>query len=251
VRIASRLLSDRIIAVAHIVKRDLLQMGVDPERISVVINGAKPLKMASASEIEAMRERLGVARGERIVGICARLEKCKDHETFLRAAEIICRNSRDYRFLIVGEGSQRCALEDLAGRLGIADRVTFTCFCENVAEYINLFYINVNCSVGTETSSLALSEGMSLGIPAIASDYGGNPYMVRDGVNGFLYPQGNADELATRILLLEDDALYRRLSAGAYERFCRELNAKRMTQATEKLYVELLKKRPDRLRSTR
>lgn len=251
VRIASRLLSDRIIAVAHIVKRDLLQMGVDPERISVIINGAKPLKMASASEIEATRERLGVARGERIVGICARLEKCKDHETFLRAAKIICRKSCDYRFLIVGEGSQRRALEDLAGRLGIADRVTFTGFCDNVAEYINLFYVNVNCSVGTETSSLALSEGMSLGIPAIASDYGGNPYMVRDCVNGFLYPQGNADELATRILLLEDDALYRRLSAGAYERFCRELNAKRMTRDTEELYVELLKKRPDRLRSTR
>jgi glycosyltransferase involved in cell wall biosynthesis len=251
VRIASRLLSDRIIAVAHIVKRDLLQMGVDPERISVVINGAKPLKMASASEIEATRERLGVARGERIVGICARLEKCKDHETFLRAAEIICRNSRDYRFLIVGEGSQRRALEDLAGRLGIADRVIFTGFCENVAEYMNIFDVNVNCSVGTETSSLALSEGMSLGIPAIASDYGGNPYMVRDGVNGFLYPQGNADELARRILRLEDDALHRRLSLGAYERFYRELNAKRMTCATEELYVELLKKRPDRLRSTR
>jgi glycosyltransferase involved in cell wall biosynthesis len=226
-------------------------MGVDAERISVIINGAKPLKMASASEIEAMRARLGVARGERIVGICARLEKCKDHETFLRAAEIICRKSRDYRFLIVGEGSQRRALEDLAGRLGIAERVTFTGFCDNVAEYMSLFDVNVNCSVGTETSSLALSEGMSLGIPAIASDYGGNPYMVRDGVNGFLYPQGNADELATRILLLEDDALYRRLSAGAYERFCRELNAKRMTCATEELYVELLKKRPDRLRSTR
>lgn len=251
VRIASRLLSDRIIAVAHIVKRDLLQMGVDAERVSVIINGAKPLKMASASEIEATRERLGVARGERIVGICARLEKCKDHETFLRAAKIICRKSRDYRFLIVGEGSQRRALEDLAGRLGIADRVTFTGFCENVAEYMNLFYVNVNCSVGTETSSLALSEGMSLGIPAIASDYGGNPYMVRDGVNGFLYPQGNADELARRILLLEDDALYRRLSVGAYERFWRELNAKRMTRDTEELYVELLKKRTDRLRSTR
>jgi glycosyltransferase involved in cell wall biosynthesis len=92
---------------------------------------------------------------------------------------------------------------------------------------------------------------MSLGIPAIASDYGGNPYMVRDGVNGFLYPQGNADELARRILRLEDDALHRRLSLGAYERFYRELNAKRMTCATEELYVELLKKRPDRLRSKR
>ena len=127
----------------------------------------------------------------------------------------------------------------------------FTGFCENVSEYMSLFDINVNCSVGTETSSLALSEGMSLGIPAIASDYGGNPYMVRDGVNGFLYPQGNSEELAKKILLLEDDKLYERLSGGARARFDNELNSKRMTRLTEELYVALLKKRIDRHRSMR
>ena len=175
----------------------------------------------------------------------------KAHATFLRAAKLICTSGRDYRFLIVGEGSERHSLESLAKRLGVADSVIFTGFCENITEYMSLFDININCSVGTETSSLALSEGMSLGIPAIASDYGGNPYMVRDGVNGFLYPQGNAEELAKKILLLEDKKLYEKLSRGARERFESELNARRMTRLTEKLYSLLLKKRIDRYRSMR
>ena len=75
--------------------------------------------------------------------------------------------------------------------------------------------------------------------------------MVRDGVNGFLYPQGNAEELAKKILLLEDKKLYEKLSRGARERFESELNARRMTRLTEKLYSLLLKKRIDRYRSMR
>ena len=251
VRVASRAFSDRIIAVAHIVENDLVRMGVEHERISVIINGARPLCRASESDIKVARERLGIPNGARVVGICARLEKCKDHATFLRAAKQICESCRDYRFLIVGEGSERRTLESLTKRLGVADSVIFTGFCENITEYMSLFDININCSVGTETSSLALSEGMSLGIPAIASDYGGNPYMVRDGVNGFLYPQGNAEELAKKILLLEDKKLYEKLSRGARERFESELNARRMTRLTEKLYSLLLKKRIDRYRSMR
>ena len=251
VRVASRTFSDRIIAVAHIVAQDLVRMGVEHERISVIINGARPLCRASEISIRTTRERLGIPIGARVVGMCARLEKCKDHATFLRAAKLICASGRDYRFLIVGEGSERRALESLAKQLGVADSVIFTGFCENVSEYMSLFDINVNCSVGTETSSLALSEGMSLGIPAIASDYGGNPYMVRDGVNGFLYSQGNSEELAKKILLLEDEKLYESLSGGARARFDNELNSKRMTRLTEELYVVLLKKRIDRHRSMR
>lgn len=246
VRVVSRALSDKIIAVAHVVEDDLLRMGVERERISVVINGARPLKRATESELAATRERLGIPPDARVVGICARLEKCKDHATLLRAARLICEGGRDYRFLIIGEGSQRHALEDLARRLGVADNVIFVGFCASVDEYMGLFDVNVNCSVGTETSSLALSEGMSLGIPAIASDYGGNPYMVRDGVNGFLYPQGDSFALAERILCLEEDELYRRLSRGAYKRFESELNSARMTRLTEKIYRELIKKRIDR-----
>jgi glycosyltransferase involved in cell wall biosynthesis len=102
--------------------------------------------------------------------------------------------------------------------------------------------VNVNCSVGTETSSLALSEGMSLGIPAIVSDYGGNPYMVRHGINGLVCPQGDSLALAEAIeRLSREKTLYTRLSRQARLRFAEELNAEAMTKKTEKLYAELFR----------
>ena len=120
---------------------------------------------------------------------------------------------------------------------GLSPYVRFTGFADDVSPYYNIMDINVNCSVGTETSSLALSEGMSLGIPAVVSDYGGNPYMVRHGVNGLVYPTGRYDILAREIhRLASDERLYRQLSGGAYRRFLTELNAKQMTENTERLY---------------
>ena len=105
---------------------------------------------------------------------------------------------------------------------------------------MNIAHININCSVGTETSSLALSEGMSIGLPAVVSDYGGNAYMVHDGINGFVCPCYDHITMAGRIqTLISNKRLYEYMSAEAYSRFCCELNAEAMTKKTNKLYDKL------------
>jgi glycosyltransferase involved in cell wall biosynthesis len=109
---------------------------------------------------------------------------------------------------------------------------------------MNITDINVNCSIGTETSCLALSEGMSLGIPAIASDYSGNKYIVKNKVNGLIFSQKDHIALAKSILLLVNDKkLYSYLSQNAKNRFINELNAERMTLETERYYLSMLKKK--------
>lgn len=236
------LLSHRMIAVAYSAKENLLEMGVPPQKISVIINGVEGLRAVSAQEKEALRISLKLPKDAIVVGICARLEECKGHACFLAAAEKLLAENQSYRFLIVGEGSLRNSLIQDAEKRGIAPFVIFTGFCQDVAPYFSLMKINVNCSVGTETSSLALSEGMSMGIPAVVSDYGGNPYMVREGENGMIVPQNDPSALANAIRRLsEDQSLYEALSVGAKERFLRELNAKEMTKKTEELYGELFR----------
>ena len=142
----------------------------------------------------------------------------------------------------------RTELEREAKRLGLSNVICFTGFVEDVAPYVSLMDIHVNCSVGTETSSLAISEAMSLGIPTVASDFGGNPYMVRDGENGFLYPKGNDEALAEKIRVLASaPKLYKQVSKGARRRFEQELNAACMTKKTEQLYARLFRKRLGRI----
>lgn len=235
-------LSSHMIAVAHSAKENLLEMGVSSEKVSVIINGVAPLRTVGETEKQRLLASLGFSKENTVIGICARLEPCKGHSCFLEAAERLLRIDQNYRFLIVGEGSIRKELEDACRAKGIAEYVIFTGFCKDVAPYFHLMKINVNCSVGTETSSLALSEGMSIGLPSVVSDYGGNPYMVREGENGIVVPQNDPEKLTEAILrMCRDDALYERLSRGAKERFLHELNAEAMTKKTEKLYCELFR----------
>ena len=236
-------LSSHMIAVAHSAKENLTEMGVLPSKVSVIINGVEPLRTVNDEEKQALRTSLGISEENTVIGICARLETCKGHSCLLDAAERLLRFDQKYRFLIVGDGSIRKDLENTCREKGIAPYVIFAGFCEDVAPYFHLMKINVNCSVGTETSSLALSEGMSIGLPSVVSDYGGNTYMVREGENGIVVPRNSPQDLADAILrLCGDDALYERLSRGARERFLAELNAEAMTKKTEKLYCELFRR---------
>lgn len=234
------LLSHHVIAVAGAARSNLIDMGIPKERISVIINGAERLKGMTMSEKHAWKEKLGIRKGDTVVGISARLEPCKDHATLLRAAERLHHAGRPCCFLILGDGSLREQLMADAAQKGLSSCILFVGFVKDVAPYVNLMDIHVNCSVGTETSSLAISEAMSLGIPTVASDYGGNPYMVRDGINGLLYPAGNDQVLAEQIArLCDSSALYAHLSHNARARFAQELNAEAMTKKTERLYARL------------
>ena len=113
----------------------------------------------------------------------------------------------------------------------------FTGFSDDVAPYYGIMDLNLNCSWGTETSSLALSEGMSVGVPAVATTYGGNPYMITEGVNGLLVPEKDAPAMARAILRLEDDRdLLARLSDGARRMYREKFTARVMTEQLEALY---------------
>ena len=192
-------LSHKVIAVAHSAACDLQKMGLKQSTIEVIINGAEELKRLSDDERKLIKQTLGISPEEIVVTICARLEPYKDHKCFLRAAELLLGEDRNFRFIVMGDGSLKKELQKEALRLNIQDKVIFTGFVDDVTPYMNITDINVNCSVGTETSSLALSEGMSLGIPAVVSNYGGNPYMVKNGVNGYVYNSGDFIELAGAI----------------------------------------------------
>ena len=233
----NNILSTKIIAVADAAKQNLINMGCHEKQISTVINGVEPIALFSNNERKYLRAKLGIYEDSFVVTIIARLEEYKGHKTFLHAAKICLKYYPDFKFLIVGGGSQEDNLKELARKLKIEKSVQFLGFCNDVAPVLNITDINVNCSFGTETSSLALSEGMSLGIPCVASDYGGNPHMVKNGVNGLIFPRKNADALAQSLIRLRCDRnLYAKCSAGAYKRFREEFNASLMAKKMTTIY---------------
>ena len=240
----NRVLSTDIVAVAEAAKQNLTDTGVPEKLITVIINGVEPLRETSPEENAALRNELGIGREDFVCGIVARLEDYKGHSYLLESAKTVLASHPGAVFLIVGEGTERERLEKQAAESGIAGQVIFTGFCDDVAPYYGIMDLNLNCSWGTETSSLALSEGMSVGVPAVATTYGGNPYMITEGVNGLLVPEKDAPAMADAILrIMDDPALLKRLSDGARRLYREKFTARAMTEQLEALYEAAVSRR--------
>ncbi len=236
-------LSTAVVAVADAAASDLIETGIRRDKITVIINGVEPLREIDDNERLRARQKLGFSENDFVAGIFARLEECKGHIYLLRALAMAT-DSGDVRLrlLICGKGSLEDELRRNADELRIADRVVFTGFIEDVAPYMSAVDVNVNCSVGTETSSLALSEGMSLGKAAVVSDYGGNPNMVADRINGIVYPAADAAALSQALMLLENDReLLDYMSNMARLRYAEKFTAAAMTRKLEELYIGQVK----------
>ncbi|MBQ8351672.1 MAG: glycosyltransferase [Clostridia bacterium] len=228
------------IATAQAAANNLIALGIPQEKILLIRNGAREIPRLPERLREDLRRSLGIDEGDFVIGICARLAPVKDHSTLLRAANILLSQHTGYHFLIVGSGTEEERLRRTVADMGIEHQVTFTGYVEDPTPYLNLFDVAVNCSMGTETSCLALSEAMSLGIPCVASRFGGNPELVREGENGLLFDAGDDRALAACLArLCRDKLLYDRLALGAQERYRRDLRAESMAHAYDRLYLAL------------
>jgi glycosyltransferase involved in cell wall biosynthesis len=126
---------------------------------------------------------------------------------------------------------------------GLCEVVRFTGFVKDMAPIYRILRVNVNCSRGTETSCLALSEGMSAGLPTVASDYGGNPAMLGKGSAGILFPQGDAEALSEALLrIATDPALEDALRRAARKRYESCYTAERMGEKMTEIYESLANK---------
>lgn len=232
-------LATDIVAVADAARENLVDTGVDPKKITVIINGVEPMPETTPSERERLRASLTIPDGAFVCGISARLEPYKGHSYLLETVRLVTERYPDTVFLIIGCGSCDAELKAQASALGISQSVRFTGFADNVAPYYNIMDLNLNCSWGTETSCLALSEGMSLSVPAVATTYGGNPYMITDGVNGLLVPMKDSAAMADAICrIIADPQLQKRLSAGARRMYEEKFTAAQMTRQLEALYMK-------------
>ena len=247
-KFANEFTSDRIIAVAEAAKENLTDGGINENMIDVILNGVEPIPTSSKEEKEKLKKQLNISQDEKVIGILARLNKVKGHEYFIDSAKIILDKGIKAKFLILGTGDEEESLKQKVKELGLDNQIIFTGFIKNVADYINIFDIQVNCSYGTEATSLALLEGMSIGVPAVVTNYGGNPGVIKDGENGYLVPIKSPEETANKIIkLLEDKKLYETLSKKSkdiyYEKFTIDVYTKNIEKEYKKVSETKFKKK--------
>jgi glycosyltransferase involved in cell wall biosynthesis len=174
------------------------------------------------------------------VGLLGTLARWKGHETFLRAMALIPADVPARGYIAGGalyqtNGSQHslAELKQLAGKLGVADRVGFTGFVDEPASAMRSMDIVVHASTEPEPFGLVIVEGMACGRAVIASEGGGARELITVETNALGHAPGDADALAKCITRLATDSdLRRRLGdAGrstAEQRFDRARLAKEL-----------------------
>ncbi len=227
------------VATAGAAEEELLREGIPKERIRLIYNGTKEPLRLSCSEKRALRTSLGIAEKDTVLGCVGRLENVKGQDLLLKAMHILTKRSPSLVLLLVGDGSRRKFLEAEARALGISDRVKFIGYTPTPHIYQNLFSLNINPSRGTETSCLATSECAALGIPTVASDFGGNRECVAHEVSGLLFRSEDAEGLAAAIeKALEDKNLMQLLKKGARKRYEAMFTLPHMLEGYRRLYTE-------------
>lgn len=235
--------ADRIIAVSPATRDNLTDGGISPKKITVVMNGVAPVERTSPQDRAALRESLGIPEDTVVFGILARIEDYKGHLYLVEAARVLKdRGITGFRVLIAGTGSFEREVARAVKEMGVEDVVEMLGFRSDVARLLSALDVQLNTSYGTEATSLALLEGMSLGLPTVASDYGGNPWVIENGKEGFLFPSQNADALADAMeRLILDPELRQAMGRRALERYQREFTGEVFARNTEKIYLDILK----------
>ena len=229
---------DQLIAVSKMIEDKLVAEGRTTAPITRIYNGVDLSRYERVEACCTLPDEYGMEPGSQIVGVVARLEPEKGHPTLLEAWPPVLRAVPDAYLLIVGEGSRREALEAQTRDLRIAHRVVFTGRRDDVPSVTAALDVAVLPSY-REAQGLSILEALALSRPVVASNVGGIPEMITDGVNGILVPPHDPDALAAAIIrLLRDhpfaDTLGRAGHDMVHDRFCIDL----MVESVQAIYEE-------------
>jgi glycosyltransferase involved in cell wall biosynthesis len=200
-RTVSRLVYRRVehvVAVSSAIRNTLVDAyGVPAGRVDMLLP-------ATATPAAAARRATWTPAG--VVGVVGRLVPEKGIDVFLRAASLVTSVIPSARFVVIGDGPLRAALEDSADSLGLAGAVTFTGFRPDAPQLIAGLDVLVVPS-RSDGSPLVVCEAMAAGIPVVASRVGGLPDLVAHGDSGLLVRPEDPEDLArTLVSLLMDPA---------------------------------------------
>ena len=178
-----------------------------------------------------------------VVGIAARLNPVKDMSTLIRGFAEAYKSCDKLRLVIAGDGEEREKLGNLARELGVENRVTFAGWISGgMDRFYSALDINVLTSL-SETFSYALTEGARFHLATISTAVGGIPYLIDQGVNGYLFQPGDWQTLGKRLAALGNDGTLRReLGERLYEKASTQFSIQRTVNTQLRIYEEILRR---------
>ena len=226
---------DCFICASEAIRRILIGDGIPGERTVTVHEGVDLERIAAAPPAK-LHEDLWLPHEAPIVGNVAALVAHKGQKHLIEAAALVVRQVPDARFVIVGEGEQRPALERQIKEHHLEKHIFLTGFRPDVLSLLKAFDLFVMSSV-TEGLGTSLLDAMACGKAIVATTAGGIPEVVRDGETGTLVPPRDHVSMANAIVtLLKDAELRGRMGAAGLALVRERFSAERMVEETLNVY---------------
>jgi glycosyltransferase involved in cell wall biosynthesis len=224
---------------------------VRPEKVKVVYLGAPVEEFGrarSAEEVDAHRKALGISPHDFAIGTVTRLHESKGNSYLVEAARLVLDRRPHAKFLLVGEGPLRPALEAQAAALNLGERFAFAGFQRDVAGVMSAFDLAAFPSLW-EGTPLTLFEMLATGKPIVATDADGLLDVLTHGVNARIVPKRNAAALADEIVWLMDHPAEQQKLAQAARMTGDDYDIAAFVRKMERLYDLLVEvSRPTRRR---
>ena len=203
---------DRVIAVGEAVRSALIaNEGIPASRVEVLFNGVRlePYRAASSNPAlrAVVRRELGLSDSDFVVIQVARLNELKDHATAARTIARTTHQAANIRWLVVGDGEQRGALEAAVQDHGIGHVTKLLGTRRDVPRLLAAADACLLSSI-SEGIPLTLIEAMAARLPVVSTDVGGVAEVVVPEVTGLLAPSGDDALLADHLTRLDADRAF-------------------------------------------
>ncbi|MCX6904420.1 MAG: glycosyltransferase family 4 protein [Verrucomicrobia bacterium] len=230
------------VSVAEAMTRQYLAAGIGrPEQYTRIASGFPLEPFLQTWNDPALRQELGLAPNDIVIGKIARFCALKGHDELFEAAPGLVRECPRLKFLLVGDGPRRPRFEALAVRLGLADRFRFTGLVapEQVPALVGVMDLLVHLS-RREGLPRVLPQALCAARPVVACDCDGAGEVCLDGQTGFLVRPGDRSQLVQQVLRLARDPALREGMGRRGQVFVRQHFAvEKMLDELAALYVRL------------
>ncbi len=243
---------DHIIAVSHFIKKELIGIGVDDLKITVIHHGVDEDEFNPKVNPQRILDKYPRLKGRRIVFHPARIGLAKGCDISIKAISIV--KERYPNVLLVLAGSRNIIdwgayqqkdiayLVSLIRHFKLEDHVFIDSY--SIDEMKELYAASEVCiypSSFDEPFGLTMLEAMATARPMIVTASGGMPEIIQDGINGFVIPRRDYEALAEKIDILLDNArLRRRLGYTGRQLVEASYTKERVTRDTIDVYSSVL-----------
>lgn len=211
--------------------------GAKREKITVINNSVDMQRFSRMNTTPVLRSEYKIDESIQIFGLIARLSPEKRHDVYIEAAKIVHKKNPNTRFFIVGDGPTMEVTRKQAEGL---EFVLFTGMRRDIPNCLRSLDCFVLCS-DVESLPLSIREAMSMELPVVVTDVGGNREIVAEGITGFLVPSNNPDALASAMLRIANEPQKAKSMGLEARQYCKDrFDAINWAKYTEQKFKSVL-----------